>query len=293
MARKYLPKKLTAAEFLNDMTFRVLYEHYKTIALNAYKWDGLPDGIEERYIEDTLFKEGKVLFFRDPQMSFFALPCFQGNQLDVYGEPLNWTAQGLNYMRTMPREACVLIENNKTRTATHDKVVYFVRKMYEASRTMDTTLKTAKVPFVFLCDEKQVLTYKAIFQKIDENEPAIFGDSGLALDRVQVLPTRVQFQGNELMDFSRSVESQLLTFLGINNCPVDKKERLITDEATSNNQLIDINANLGLEARKRAADAINELYGLNVSVDLRYKPEEVEPDDGMEPGKQPPDSGTP
>lgn len=290
MARKYMPKKRTGAEFLNHMTFKVLYDHYKTIALNTYVWNGLPEGIEERYIEETLFDEGKVLFFRDPAMSYFALPCFQGNRLDVYGEPLSWTAQGLNYLKTFPREKCVLIENNKTRTPTHDKVVYFVQKMYEASRTMDNALKTAKVPFVFLCDEKEVLTYKAIFQKIDDNEPAIFGSPGLSLDRVQVLPTRVQFQGNDLMDFSRSVESQLLTFLGINNCPVDKKERLVSGEVTSNDQIIDINADQGLEARKRAAEAINAMFGLNLTVELRYKPEEVEHD---EPSEQPTDSGTP
>lgn len=279
MMKKQFPKKRTGAEFLNELSFRVLYEHYKTIALNAFKWEGLPEGIEERYIERALFDEGKVLFFRDPRMSYMCLPCCQGSGLDVYNEPLRWRAMGLNYNKEYPRDKCVLIENNKIRSATHDVIVYFVQKMYEASRTMDVNLQTAKMPFVMKCDEKQLLTYKAIWQKIQANEPAIFATDAISLDTMDVIPTRVTFMGNDLMDFSRSVESQLLTFLGIDNCPVDKKERLITDEATSNNELISINADLMLEARQRAAEAINKMYGLSVSVDLRHKPKEVSADD--------------
>ena len=274
MAKPFFRKKRTEAAFLNDLTFNVLFDHYKNIALNTFKWDGLPEGIEERYIERALFDNGKVLFFRDPSMSYMALPCCNGVGLDVYGEPLRWRATGLNYNKEYDRDQCVLIENNKLRTATYDTVLYFVRKLYEASRTMDVNLSTCKIPWVVVCDEKQVLTYKIILQKVDENEPAVFGASGLNLNDINVMPTKTEFIGNDLIDFSRSYESQLLTFLGIDNCPVDKKERLVTDEAQSNNQLITINADNMLEARKRAVEKINALYGLSVSVELRHKPQD-------------------
>ena len=89
-------KKRTRADYENQLTFRVLYNHYRTMALNTFEWSGLPEGIEERYVERALFDEGKCLFFRDPSMSYMALPCFQGSQLDVYSEPLTWRAMGLN-----------------------------------------------------------------------------------------------------------------------------------------------------------------------------------------------------
>ena len=135
---------------------------------------------------------------------------------------------------------------------------------------------------VIVCDEKELLTYKTILQKIDENEPAIFGSRGLNPDALQVLQTKAQFIGNELMDFHRSVENQLLTYLGIDNCPVDKKERLVTGEAESNDQQLRVNVNLMLEARERACEKINSLYGLNVSVKLRNEMEvekDVSPND--------------
>ena len=71
------------------------------------------------------------------------------------------------------------------------------------------------------------------------------------------------------MDYKRSVESDLLTFLGQNNTPVDKKERLITDEAEANNQLIGSFADLQLRAREEAVEEINKLFGLSISVKRR------------------------
>lgn len=271
-------KNRTKADWLNNLTFRTLYNHYWNMALNVFKWDGLPEGIEERFIEKTLFDYGQMLFFRDPQKSYMALKCGQGHKLDVYGEPLFWRAEGLNYNKLYHRKECVLIENNKLRTPTADTLYYFVLKLYEAERAMDVNLQTSKMPWVIVCDEKKLLTYKEVFRKIDNNEPAIFGASGLALDAVQVLPTRGEFICNELMDFSHGVENKLLTFLGVDNCPVDKKERLVTGEVSSNDHLVEINADLMLEARQRACDKINEMFGLNVSVELRHKPEEVNAD---------------
>ncbi len=275
-----MSKKRTRAELENQLTYRVLYFHYRTMALNTFQWDGLPEGIEERYIERALFDEGKCLFFRDPAMSYMALPCFQCSQLDVYGEPLTWRAMGLNYNKEYRRDKCVLIENNKSRTPTHDTVTMFARKLYEAERTMDVNLRTCKVPWFIITDERKVLTYKEVLRKIDENEPAIFGAPGLNPDAFQVIPAKAEFLGNDLMDYCHSVENKLLTFLGVDNCPVDKKERLITDEATSNDNLLTINADLMLEARKRACEAINAMFGLNVSVKLRHDPKEVKQDAG-------------
>ena len=154
--------------------------------------------------------------------------------------------------------------------------MFYVNKLTEAERTMDVNVKANKTPVVFTCDDKDALTFKTLFSQVDGNVPAIYADKNLNIDSVKAFQTGVKFLGNELMDYKRSVESELLTFLGVNNSPIDKKERLITDEANSNNQLIESFCDLQLEARERACKAINELYGLNVSVKKRAEPVEME-----------------
>lgn len=264
-------KRATLTDLLNDLTYRTLFDRFKMLAMNEWKWTGLPDGIEERHIERWLFSRGFCVFFRDPQMSYMALECDTGSQLNVYGDPLGYRAHGFNYQRYLDSDDCVLIRNNLLALPTQTFVTHFVNKMAEAERTMDVNVKACKTPIIFACDDKDVLTFKRIFQQVDGNVPAIFADRGLNLDSITAFQTGVKFMGNELMDYKRSVESDLLTFLGQNNTPVDKKERLITDEAEANDQLIESFADLQLEARQKACQEINEKFGLSISVERRVE----------------------
>jgi len=269
-------KRANLADLLNNLTFRTLYDKYKLIAMNAFEWSGLPDGIQERHIERELFSKGKAIFFRDPLMSYMCLECGTTGNVNIYGDPTHYIAHGFNYNRTYKADECVIIENNKLRLPTDPFIMFYVNKLTEAERTMDVNVKANKTPVVFTCDDKDALTFKALFNQVDGNVPAIYADKNLNIDSVKAFQTGVKFLGNELMDYKRSVESELLTFLGVNNSPIDKKERLITDEANSNNQLIESFCDLQLEARQRACEAINELYGLNVSVKKRAEPVEME-----------------
>lgn len=262
-------KRANLSDLLNDLTFRVLFDKYKLVAMNAFQWEGLPEGIEERHIERELFNHGKCIFFRATGMDYMALECQSSGQVNVYGDPLAYLAHGVNYHKRIQADECVIIENNKLRLATRDFILYYVNKLTEAERTMDVNIKACKTPVVFACDDKDVLTFKRIFQQVDGNVPAIFADRGLNLDSIQAFLTGVKFMGNELMDYSQSVENKLLTFLGENNPAVDKKERLLTDEVNANNQLIDSFGMLQLEARERACEAINKMYGLSISVKRR------------------------
>lgn len=280
-------KRATLTDLLNELTFRTIFDKYKLIAVNMFEWSGLPDGIQEKHVEDYLFEYGKAVFVCDPSMGHLCLRCDPGTGVNVYNDPRTWRAIGHGYNREYDADDCVVIDNNKGRIPTRDFVTFYANKLAEAERTMDVNVKANKTPYIIACDDKDVLTFKAIFAQIDGNVPAIFADKGLNLNALEVLQTGVKFLGNELTDYKHSVESDVLTFLGVDNVGVDKRERLITDEAESNNQLIESFRELQLESRRRACEEINALFGLNVSVRVRSQqpvenPVEKEDDDHVE-----------
>lgn len=268
-------KRANLTDLLNDLTFKTLYDKFHLVCMNEWEWTGLPDGIQERHIERLLFSKGFACFFKDPEMAHMCLEADVGSNVNVYGDPLGYRVHGFNYQRYIDADKCVIIRNNKLALPTEPFILHYVNKITEAERTMDVNVKACKTPIVFACDDKDVLTFKRIFQMVDGNVPAIFADRGLNLESIQAFQTGVKFLGNELMDYKRSVESDLLTFLGQNNTPVDKKERLITDEAEANDQLIENFSELQLQAREQACKEINEMFGLSISVKRREPVEKV------------------
>ena len=64
------------------------------------------------------------------------------------------------------------------------------------------------------------------------------------------------------MDYKKEIWNEALTYLGINNIMINKKERLITDEANSNNELINMNLQSFLTPRLEACKQFNKKYGL-------------------------------
>lgn len=261
-------KRANLTDLLNDLTFKVLYDKFKLISINAFKWDGLPDGITERHVERELFDKGKVMFFRHPRMSFMCLPCDEiGN--NIYNDPIRYRAVGNNFRYECDAEECVIIENNKLKIATEQFIMFYVNKLTEAERTMDVNVKSNKTPVILVTEDKDVLSMKKFISDVDGNTPAIIVDKSMNLDGIKALDLKAKFLGKELMDYKQTVEGELLTFLGINNNPVEKRERLITDEANANNELIQSFFDLQLEARERACEAINTLYKLKVRVSKR------------------------
>lgn len=269
-------KRATLADLLNDLAYRTQFDKTKLVCVNKWGYEGLPEWIKERHIENLLFSKGYACFFEDPGMSYMCLECEPTGHVNVNGDPLAYRAHGFNYQRVIPADKCVIIRNNILALPTEPFVIHYVNKIAEAERTMDVNVKACKTPVVFTCDDKDVLSFKRLWQATDGNVPAHFVDKTLNLDSIQALQTGVKFMGNDLMDYKRSVESDLLTFLGVNNTPVDKKERLITDEAEANNQLIDSFEQLQLQARELACEEINKLFGLNISVYRRGGEKAVE-----------------
>ena len=268
-------QKLTETDLDNLQTESFLFKRFELLALNQNKWDGLPETIEERYLERVLFYEGKAFMYNHPELGTLCLPCMGVGTPNVYGEYVRYRVMGFNFTDEVDAKDGVLIENNKLRMPTAEVVKYFIDQLYEVKRSRDTNIKQLKVQCLFATTDKNLLTLKKIIEEIDNNNWAVIADKGVMNleEVVKALPTGVKPMLAELTDCYHDILNEGLTYLGLNNANTDKKERLITDEANANNQLIESCGEMFLESRKRACEEINKKLGLNVSVDIRVKEE--------------------
>ena len=146
----------------------------------------------------------------------------------------------------------------------------FALRLYEAERTVDVNIKAQKTPVILVGDESFKLSMKNIYNKYIGNEPVIFGDKKqLGENVLRAIKTDAPFVADKIMDYKKEIWNEALTYLGINNIMISKKERLITDEANSNNELINMNLQSRLAPRKFACKQFNELFGTNIDVRVR------------------------
>ena len=138
----------------------------------------------------------------------------------------------------------------------------FALRLYEAERTADVNIKAQKTPVLLLMDEKQRLTMENLYSQYEGNRPVIFGDkNSLGENVIKAINTEAPFIADKIINYKKEIWNEALTFLGINNIMVDKKERLITDEANSNNELINLNLQSYLAPRQEACRQFNEKFG--------------------------------
>ena len=273
-------KREAEALYLNNLTYRHYYNTLKELAISMFEWENLPDTIDARFLELSLFEDGMAVFFKDDVIGFLALQTMIGGELNVYRVPNIRTAYATNgYYEQLNKDNSVIIWNNMLRNNTVDDIKFFARKLYECDRTIDVNIKAQKTPVAILCDENQRLTMMNLYAQYDGNEPFIFGGKELDIKKITSISTQAPFIADKVNDMKNVIWNEALTYLGISNVNNVKKERLITDEVTTNMGATVSSRYSRLEMRKEACKKINKMFGLNI--DVRYKDDYVIlPDDG-------------
>lgn len=278
--------KKTGTERDFDFVHELLNDYWKNIAINIFEWKGLEEispSLTSEIIEETLFDKGSCLFFKDDNLGYMALPVAPANKLNVYRKPTNFRAIGNNYTKEYDVDNSVLIKNNTLKKATFDIVDYYTSKLADIELTKDLHRNAHKMPLVLECTEDTLLTAKNIFKKIHSNEPVIFKNKtrGEGEVGVNVLNANVTYINDKLEDDYHNYEARILTALGLDNYVEDKKERVQSAEVESQQEYIISSFRASLNERKKACEAINKMFGLNLSVDY-VKAEQIETDEPVD-----------
>ncbi len=261
----------------------LLLDNWKLVATSVFKWTGFQSDFIGDEIERRLYEDGSVVFFQDEEDGVQkVLRYAQQGKLNVYGIPTKWTVIGLNgYSKNLDDTNSVLIWNNKLRKATEPYVRYIVANLVNIDQAIRVNVNAIKTPFVFEGDEKQLLTFKNIYKDISNNEPVLYVDSKANLDNTfKAHNTGVEYQGKNLTELYDAYQSRLLTYLGLKSVKSDKKERLVVDEANQNEEFKNIFFASQYDLRKQACKLINEMYGLNVNVEINPLLREEKQDNG-------------
>lgn len=273
--------KFTDSLIVNNETYIDYLNRFKKIALSIFEWVNLPPSMNARWIERCLYYNGKCALFKDKKYGFINTNCSSAGYINIYGIPtklqcysfeyqsLRKTYTGLNPMdKEIDREnkedtEAILVLNDWEGVPTSGTMDLFAYRLYEAQRTCDTNIIAQKTPVMVIVDEKQRLLMENLYNQYNGNQPFIFGDKNqLSEEMLRTIDTKAPYIADKVTDYKKEIWNEALTFLGVNNLMIEKKQRMITDEASSNNELINLNLMSFLAPRQEACRQFNEKFGL-------------------------------
>lgn len=264
----------------NTNEYNIYVKRLSEMAISMFEWVNLPDTIDERFLELTLFGEGRVVFFKDDDIGYLALQMANDGQLDVYRIPTRRRAISCtNYTKQLDNTDSVIIYNNVMHTASYYEMLPFARRLTNLDRIIDVNVNAQKTPVTILANEKQRLAMLNLYKQYDGNEPFIFGDKNLDLNAITSITTGAPYIGKDLYELKTQIWNEALTTLGIVNVSVQKRERMVVDEAIQTQGSVVASRYSRLNARKQACKQINSMFGLNIDCKFRetephYKREE-------------------
>ncbi len=309
MPRNKMPKNICGAkhdyqfwdsENKNALTHQFYLARLSELAMSMFEWKNVPDTIDTRFLEYTLFYEGAAIFFKDEDLdiigrshtnlpedilvenngnemhkydtngSYLALQVQLGGDLDPYRVPRSRTAYSVGYQYpNLDENNSVIIWNNMLRMPEYPRMMFYAEKLYEIDRTIEINVKAQKTPIAILCNENERLTMRNVYEQYDGNQPFIFGSKDLDLSQLTVLKTDAPYVADKLQTLKNEIWNEALTCLGISNLNVQKKERLVSDEVTRNMGGTIASRHSRMDMRRQACDDINKMFGLNIEVEYR------------------------
>ena len=261
--------RLTMGE---NMTSFIKYRnHLMMLAMSMFQWDNLPETIDKRFLERTLYMKGAAVFFKDEELGYLCLPVMWAGPFDVYTNPKDYYAYSTSGYKSglLNEENSVIIWNNYLRIPSCYTVDFDAKRLANLEQAIDINCNAQKTPIMILCSENERLTMLNLYGKYEGNEPFIFGEKDINVKGVQALNTGAPFVADKLYQMKMQVWNEALTELGISNISYQKKERLVSDEVIRNMGGTIASRYTRLEMRRDAVDKINELFGLNIDVSYR------------------------
>lgn len=244
---------------------RILME----LALNYFKYEHLPESIDIRYMELSLLKTGKAIFFKDAEMDeYMCLRCgaeWNYNEVEV---PANRNAIGFcRYYNDLNIDNSVMIYNNYLRMPIFPTISEYARRLTELERTIDVNLHQQRCPLIITTPENQALSYSQFTNQLEDFPYHIIVDKGFDMNNLKVLKTDAPQNFLDLYNIYRNLLQDALAYIGIAQTG-EKRERMITSEVSTDLSYPSAMGYVRFNARKEAFDKINKMFGLNIKIKI-------------------------
>ena len=269
------------------MNFDLLFKHYFNFILRnifqIFKFESIPDTVDETFMKYCLFLSGKVTFFKLDSGDLVALNGVYSGDPNLYYVPDKMLVSNPRLIKSyrMQRDTdCVVVYCSEpdiynvtgdfgglytliSRTAT---------MLADGDLSINVSQKNKRLINVLAAEDQNTKdSIDIVIRKQYNGEPYAVVNKSL-IDNVQSVPITDKTGGTndivQLIECQQYILSHFYEALGLQTHDNMKKERLITAEINDNDNLAKLNIDDILCTIQNGLDKVNAMFDTNISISL-------------------------
>ena len=287
---------------VENLTTRFYTDYLIKRAMSVLKFGNIPDGWDINYFLYTLYIRGFLIVFDSPTFGVIPQECTLSGY-NIYYAPTTayvanpalpttevggyWLAEKYNKKRYPAiKGTAILIRLQPNYKGLLDVCSITAQRLAYLHSAFMSNAANAKFAQVFGTDDKNIAAaFKAMIDDIQAGNLAVAVDKNL-FNPIDGKPRWAQFVqnlqqnyiGTQLLEDIRAVMNDFDNFVGIPSTNYNKKAHMTVAEIGANDVETESLVDLMLDTVKQGIAKVNSAYGLDITVDKRYK-QEVTSDD--------------
>lgn len=293
---------------MNKISFQMLLL-FLTIATERYEWKGLPKEIKQWNLEKILNLYGQAVLFKVGE-KYLVTQAVNSSMLNIYGEPMQVQPVALNGRSfdrvrvyddivkdakgklSVAKRDAVLIKNNMFSLPTYALIKPMVDRLCFIWESAGINAGLSRVLALVHCNKDISGVVKSEIGKImggTRNGLAIVSDKSNVLEKIEKLDLKIEYVPDKYWQDFDNTFNLICEVVGITtDMNKAKKERVLTAQVESNDELTSVVAKGYLGFRKIACEDANELFGLSLGCEEYKEIKSTKPLDNKELVKQEP-----
>ena len=247
-------------------------DNYLTKTQSMFVYENLPVTIPQSELEHLLQTTGNC-FVAEVDGKLYALSGSTGGVNDAYNRPTQYIVANpaLNLCKTYEiGKDGVLVKNDYYMNGLLPLIGKFAVLLTDSNISLNTAVILSRITMLISAsDDKTKQSADTFMQKILDGDFSVIGESAFFDGvKLQTIPTGSSSQLMQLMEIIQYYKANLLNELGLNANFNMKRERLNRSEVSMNIDVLLPFVDNMLYERQQAVEAINEMFGTEITVDL-------------------------
>ena len=250
--------------------------YYLARLQSMFKYEGLPDSIPAKWLENYLFVNGYVVWLKNGD-DLVVTNAGVGGDMDVYYIPREclvenpYLKKGVNgtYRRD---EDCVLMYNDTYAQGLIPLLKKYCGLMVEAEISMNiNTIMSRGSAMISAADDNTKASAELWLKRVREGQLGVIGESPMLIGNQDTPLTVNQLSGADttitnLIEYMQYVKASLYNELGLQSNYNMKREAIMSGESQLDEDMLHPLIDNMLKERQIGLEKVNAMFGTNITV---------------------------